>query len=321
MKSILRRFLYILVIFALYTLSFLPDISLAKAGTVGYTFLTLGVGSRPVSMGEAFVAVSDDANALFWNPAGLGQIENPELNMTHLEWIEEIKQENFIWIMPLGNSNTLGCGINYLHTQMICNRDNPDVEESFTFSDLAVTFAYGKKVEERLLTGMSIKFIREAISVDSLSSLAIAADAGMIAKLGENLSFGMAVQNLGVSLSALKDEKDRLPITLRTGIGYSTSVKSIIFALDIEKPIDDDFYFHTGVEFSQQVFFNGILSERIGYTQGINSEGNPFGMLSGLRAGIGFMTNKGLQIDYAFQPFTRDIGYTHRISLGMQFFR
>lgn len=311
----------IIYLIVLYALLLLPDISLAEAGTTGYTFLSLGVGSRPVSMGEAFVAVADDANALFWNPAGLGQIENPELNMTHLEWIDEVKQENFIWIMPLGNSNVFGSGVNYLHTHMISNRGNPDIEENFTFSDLAVTFGYGKKVQERLLTGISIKFIREAISIDSLSSLAIAADTGMIAKLGENLSFGMAVQNLGVSLSGLKDEKDRLPITLRTGIGYSTSVKSIIFALDIEKPIDDDFYFHSGVEFSQQVFFNGILSERIGYTQGIDLEGNPFGMLSGLRAGIGFMTNKGLQLDYAFQPFTEDIGYTHRISLGIQFFR
>jgi hypothetical protein len=38
-------------------------------------FLGLGEAScRAIGMGEAFVAVSDDASAVFWNPAGLAQI-------------------------------------------------------------------------------------------------------------------------------------------------------------------------------------------------------------------------------------------------------
>ncbi|MGQ9707961.1 MAG: hypothetical protein ACUVUR_03690, partial [bacterium] len=37
----------------------------------GFTFMKLGVGARPVAMGQAFTGVADDANALFYNPAGL----------------------------------------------------------------------------------------------------------------------------------------------------------------------------------------------------------------------------------------------------------
>ncbi|MFC2079071.1 hypothetical protein ACFLSZ_03730 [Candidatus Bipolaricaulota bacterium] len=35
------------------------------------SFWDLGMGARPFAMGEAFVAVADDASALFYNPAGL----------------------------------------------------------------------------------------------------------------------------------------------------------------------------------------------------------------------------------------------------------
>lgn len=37
--------------------------------------LGMGVGARAIGMAGAFTAVADDATAIFWNPAGLTQIE------------------------------------------------------------------------------------------------------------------------------------------------------------------------------------------------------------------------------------------------------
>jgi hypothetical protein len=45
----------------------------AKVGTAGAQFLELGVSARAVAMGEAFVAVANDATAVYYNPAGLTQ--------------------------------------------------------------------------------------------------------------------------------------------------------------------------------------------------------------------------------------------------------
>ena len=42
-------------------------------------------GFRPMGMGGAFVAVSNDANALFYNPAGLADIENIRVSIFGLE--------------------------------------------------------------------------------------------------------------------------------------------------------------------------------------------------------------------------------------------
>jgi hypothetical protein len=56
------------------------------AGTVlgeEYPFIYKGV--RPMGMGGAFVAVSDDANALFYNPAGLANINSITVSIFPLE--------------------------------------------------------------------------------------------------------------------------------------------------------------------------------------------------------------------------------------------
>ena len=37
------------------------------------------VGPRAIAMGGAFSAIADDASAMFWNPAGLTQLESQEL--------------------------------------------------------------------------------------------------------------------------------------------------------------------------------------------------------------------------------------------------
>ena len=50
-----------------------------KVGTFDGQFLKIGVGARAEGMGGAFVAVSDDASALYWNCAGIARIEGSQL--------------------------------------------------------------------------------------------------------------------------------------------------------------------------------------------------------------------------------------------------
>ncbi len=46
-------------------------------------FLDIGFGARPMGMGGAFTGLSDDANAIFWNPAGLARLQNSQLTFMH----------------------------------------------------------------------------------------------------------------------------------------------------------------------------------------------------------------------------------------------
>ena len=41
------------------------------------------VGTRPMSMGGAFIAVADDGNTITWNPAGLPRLRRTEFNTSY----------------------------------------------------------------------------------------------------------------------------------------------------------------------------------------------------------------------------------------------
>lgn len=79
-------------------------------------------GTRPMGMGAAFTALSDDANAAFWNPAGVAL--NPEVsltgstmlnnrntfvgdNITALKMCYEAKMNPFDWIIGVGAASVL----------------------------------------------------------------------------------------------------------------------------------------------------------------------------------------------------------------------
>ena len=59
-----------------------------KVGTFGGQFLKISVGARGAGMGDAYVAVADDATAVFWNAAGIARIdpEKSQLSLNHANW-------------------------------------------------------------------------------------------------------------------------------------------------------------------------------------------------------------------------------------------
>lgn len=44
------------------------------------------IGARPSVLGEAFVAVADDSNALRWNPSGIARLLQPEMTLSHINF-------------------------------------------------------------------------------------------------------------------------------------------------------------------------------------------------------------------------------------------
>ncbi len=67
----------------LLVIAFLMAISTGTASGEEYPYIYKGL--RPMGMGGAFVAVSDDANALFYNPAGLARIKNIRASLFPLD--------------------------------------------------------------------------------------------------------------------------------------------------------------------------------------------------------------------------------------------
>ena len=63
-----------------------------KVGTFDGQFLKITVGARAAGMGNAFVAIADDATALYWNAAGIARIETDksQLSLNHAGWLADM---------------------------------------------------------------------------------------------------------------------------------------------------------------------------------------------------------------------------------------
>ena len=73
-----------------------------RAGTAMGQFLKIGVGGRAASMGEAFVAVANDASALYWNPAGITQLEKNQVIFSRTNWPVDVRHRQQPGLHVLG---------------------------------------------------------------------------------------------------------------------------------------------------------------------------------------------------------------------------
>ncbi len=83
---------------------------------------TSGIGPRAIGMGGAFVAISDDASAAYWNVAGLAQLSSYELSISSAPdyFMDKVNGKpgfgfpwyaSFQFIAPLAKENTLGISL------------------------------------------------------------------------------------------------------------------------------------------------------------------------------------------------------------------
>ena len=62
----------------------------SRVGTATANFLEIGMGSAGSAMGDAFVSLATDLSAIYWNPAGLGYMEQSEAQFTIQPWVVDI---------------------------------------------------------------------------------------------------------------------------------------------------------------------------------------------------------------------------------------
>ena len=316
----------ILFLFLFFYIS-TPEITAAefdtKAGTTGASFLKMGVGARPVALGESFVAVADDVNSLYWNPAGIGQIKSSELMLMHNVWLEKMSYEYIGFVVPFETS-AIGISAGYLNIGELEGRDVDDnITNNFTAYDMFVGVTYSQRIEVeseeegRLLIGITVKSIQEKI--EEANAMGFGADAGLLFLADENWTIGAMVQNLGTGIKFI-NERDNFPMNIKVGTSYKFfEDKDLLLSVDLNKPVDNKMRLNIGGEYKlyDKSMIDGIIIFRGGYKYQLNGN-DDVGGLGDLSAGMGFAFGETLQLDYAFVPYGL-LGFTHRVSLTIRF--
>ncbi len=82
-----------------------------RIGTAGGQELLIPAGSRGAAMAGSVVANSSGVDAIFWNPAGLADLEGTEAMFTHLPYIADIDVEYVAVGTQIEDFGTLGFAI------------------------------------------------------------------------------------------------------------------------------------------------------------------------------------------------------------------
>jgi hypothetical protein len=148
-----------------------------KAQINKYTnaYLDIGVGARALGLSNAFTHLSDDATAIYWNPAGLANLRNSaEVSLMHNEHFGGIVKYDFGGLgIKINEKSGLGIGIirsgvdNIPNTLELMDSEgniNYDRITSFSVADYAVMIGYARKIEKWGLSyGVNAKVLHRNI--------------------------------------------------------------------------------------------------------------------------------------------------------------
>jgi len=313
----------------------------AQVGEASALFLRVAPDSRAAAMGNAGVAVADNANAVFWNPAGLAFQENTQIGITHSNWLPEFNAglfyEYLVGTYHVDGIGTFGANVRFLDlgtTDRTDAQGNP-LGESNPF-ELAIGTSYGRRFGN-FAVGTSVRFIRskltdadEAGGISGGSASTVAFDfAGMYRSstfsfLGwdASVSAGLNISNLGFPLNfddtevqlqdgGTLDPQDPLPATFRIGPALTIDLdetNSVTVATDLTKSLvsTDRFRTEDGTIVADGNSGFGALFDSWGTASGETLEGEPksLGLLEQFSIGSG--------VEYWYRDlFALRTGYFH----------
>lgn len=302
--------------------------NLSKTGMTAATFLSIEVGPRAKAMGGAFVALADDPSAIYWNPAGIGNIDENAFMISHSQWLDAVKMNYAAVVFPLGSAGVLGASITSLGVPEMKVRtvDQPEgTGEFFDANDLALGISYSRSVTDRFLVGLNVKYIHQQIYNMAASTFAI--DFGTLFRTDfNNMIIGFSISNFGGDLqlsgqnaqlevdvapglsgnndrilAQLETQKFQLPLLMRVGVAMDVlkSENSVThLGIDAVVPNDNNQYMNVGGEY----VFKNFLALRAGYRT-LFLQDSEEGLTLGLGLKYKLFEQNALSFDYAYNAF------------------
>jgi len=298
----------------------------SNAGTSASAFLKLGTGApEGQALGNAYTALSNGTQALFWNPAGAATANTREFQVSHMQWFEGVGDTALAYIQPIGKTN-LGVTLRYLRLSSLEFRDDYGITYDHSgqvIQDYVATVSLARTFFGFLDIGGTAKYINE--NNYGLKYINPAFDVGGRLRFGRNdtVVLGIMGQNLG--------DKDEVPTALRGGAALNT--KYFTVAGELVKYVDDKLRYGVGlvIHIPEEMVEVATFDIRVGYynreNTGYDDEhgiGDKLGIgdTSKLSFGVGFYSSEvmgyGLGIDYAMMP-SGALGTAHQLSVKVQF--
>ncbi|MCZ6701676.1 MAG: PorV/PorQ family protein [Ignavibacteria bacterium] len=328
----------------LFSIFFIPINSLnaqTEFGKYAGEFMAIGIGGRALGMGGAFVAVANDVTAGYYNPAGLANLNYPQISLMHSEQFGNLVNYDYAAVaIPFGTDMTFGLSVMRLGIDGIPDTRNalvdrlnndvvifdinqpgarldPSLITEFSNQDWAFYLTFAKRISDKFSWGANIKIIRRDIA--EFGATGVGFDFGAYYTPVENLYLGLNAQDITTTLVAWDTGRNELiSPTIKLGGAYRITEflgGYIMPALDFDVRFENrqfasnfnlgpvSFDIHAGVE---------VNIENLVYIRGGYNDVKQFTVGAGVKL-------PKLNIDYSFARFNESeidrLPDSHRISL------
>jgi hypothetical protein len=300
----------------------LPVLGAQRAGTASFQFLKIGTGARAAAMGESFVAVANDASALFWNPAGITQFSENEVVVGHSNWFVDIRHQVLGAVYHLTPDDAVGLSVVSVHMDDMerTTETQPFGTGSyFSYGDLALGMTYSRRLTQQFSFGATVRYVEETLDV--LKMRGVLVDLGTYYWTGLGTArFSAVVTNFGSQVKptgtarlygggTISEFQEFSPPTMfRFGFAvepYQDESNSLTVSIQLNHPNDNSENISLGAEYGLMK----TLFARAGYKLNVDEEQFSAGL--GVEGAVGPIQ---LGMDYGFAAFSR-LGNIHRISL------
>ena len=305
-------------------------------------FLTLGVGARPLGMGGSFVAISDDATATYWNPAGLGSLSHSEVSFMHSS-LGDLNSYDFInYVQTFGRDSAVG--LSWLRVGVddipITNLpipsggvgpgNRPEIERTFSNTDNAFILSYGRRIGPeawRLFAGGNAKVIYIS-TLRNFNAVGFGGDFGILWQSDRDkanqLSIGVMAQDFfktKLYWNTPPDEPGQASntdtINPNFKIGFSYSIDASALNSRLLLTVDTDSLYSFEMHYGAEYVFAELLALRAGLQERKGIATTRL-MTAGAGLKLSFLTGAAFSVDYAYLG-NEDLGASNRISLMTRF--
>jgi len=317
--------------------------NVSKRGTAAAPFLSIAQGARALGLGGAFVAVANDASAMYWNPAGIAELEGFHFLVDHTNWFADIQYEYLGATIGLGSFGALGANMtsSNIADMKVTTIDHQDgTGEVFGITDFAFGLTYALKLTDEFSIGFNPKMVYQKIW--KMSATAYAVDMGVKYRTPfEGFTLGMSITNFGTKMrmqgnnalvlydpdptgsgnnskipAELSTEEWELPLNFRVGIAYDLplgSVGRVTLAVDAAHPSDN----YESVNFGGEYVYDDMVYFRGGMKSLFLKDSE-----EGLTLGVGvrqlLLGNVQFSVDYAYQDLSR-LKNAQKFTFGIAF--
>lgn len=170
-----------------------------KVGTTSVQSLKISSSVRAIGMGDAYCAVADDIQSIFWNPAGLIHIEGTAAIFTHINMPADIQLNSMAVAKNFGRRGVIG-----LHVLSMTTDDMPvrtitrpqGTNENFIAYDIVGGVSYAQRLTDRFIYGFNLRVINTGL--EDVKFTGILADFGTLYETAlRSMKLGFSVQNFG----------------------------------------------------------------------------------------------------------------------------